>query len=643
MNTSIRQQPWLYFLIPVILILSLYTHTLGFKLGNLDEDIIVRSADVLRDSAITDILRRDAFLSKDGLAFYRPLQNLSLMIDARISQNSAPMFRLSNILIHCIVSILIIYLLMINGVSLPTAAGFSSLFAVHPLFVHTVAWIPARGDLLMTLFSLITIISVKKYQDKKKRWWLLLSVTGYLAALFSKETAIVMLLLLFVLNGADKRSIMQTIGFFMMLIIVTVSYIIIRKILITGPFHDEFGLLPALSNWQTIPESIAKITIPFFHAPMPKYTTVVTITGLTIVTLLFYYLHKQKQLLHTAILTGLLWFVLFLLPGMAFRHSLADTGYDYLEHRFYMPAIGILAGLALFIKNKHFGPVFFIIPIILFSILTIRRTSEYKTPVAFYSAAIHYNPRCAIAWYGRGNLYKEAQQYDKAIADFTEALQLKPDYFEALNNRGIARFNTKRYDEAIADYNQALQINPHHAQTYNNRANAYSASGRLREAIADYNKTLALDPTLDATFYNRGACWARQGMYDSAMADFNELIRRDSLYTLGYVYRAFTYMSINDKQNALTDFNTAIRQSPSDPQLFIYRGDIFYSLGRFTDAVNDYSRSLMLQPQQPALLIKRGLLYYTNGNTAQACEDWHTAKRLGSDEAANFVAEYCQN
>ena len=45
---------------------------------------------------------------------------------------------------------------------------------------------------------------------------------------------------------------------------------------------------------------------------------------------------------------------------------------------------------------------------------------QYDKAIADYTKAIHLDPRCAAAYFGRGSVYGYKGEYDKAIADDTE-------------------------------------------------------------------------------------------------------------------------------------------------------------------------------------------------------------------------------
>ena len=73
------------------------------------------------------------------------------------------------------------------------AAIAAALFAVHPLHVEAVVWIPSHADLLYTVFGLASLLCLEGYltAPPPRRWFALAGATLFFAAaLFGKEAAI---------------------------------------------------------------------------------------------------------------------------------------------------------------------------------------------------------------------------------------------------------------------------------------------------------------------------------------------------------------------------------------------------------------------------------------------------------------------
>lgn len=125
-------------------------------------------------------------------SYYRPIVSLSLAADTRYSGPNAWGYHLSNTLLHAAVTLLLFALARRLGFRATEAFIAAGLFAVHPVNVAAVAWIPGRNDLLMVGFALAACWFLLA---PRARWGrpglpILLHSICWLGALLSKESAL---------------------------------------------------------------------------------------------------------------------------------------------------------------------------------------------------------------------------------------------------------------------------------------------------------------------------------------------------------------------------------------------------------------------------------------------------------------------
>jgi len=127
----------------------------------------------------------------------------------------------------------------------------------------------------------------------------------------------------------------------------------------------------------------------------------------------------------------------------------------------------------------------------------------------------------------------------KAIAAFDQAIRVDPEYALAYYNRGDVYRDKGEDDKAIADYDHAIRVEPKFAFAYNNRGNVYQAEGDYDKAIADYDHAIRLDPLrLDPkyafAYYKRGDLYLDKGDYDKAIVDYDHAIRLEPEFAPTY-------------------------------------------------------------------------------------------------------------
>jgi len=121
---------------------------------------------------------------------------------------------------------------------------------------------------------------------------------------------------------------------------------------------------------------------------------------------------------------------------------------------------------------------------------------DYKRAAEDYTTEIRLAPT-VMAYLGRGDVYRDADQLDRAMADYAAVIKLAPNDARGWRNRGMIRLFKGDHKGGIADYNKALEYDPADAPSWNNRGQAKMRLGDKPGAIADFRKALELRPGLE--------------------------------------------------------------------------------------------------------------------------------------------------
>ena len=579
--------PYVYLII-FIFIFLIYGQILSFYLGKLDEaDIILANMPFLKNFRnLKDVFSGDAFFSSRNATFYRPMQNISFMIDAHLSGSSAWGYYLSNILIHGLTCSLLFYFLTLVGNKKEPALFSTLFFAASPLFVHAIAWAPSRGDLLIGMFGILSLVFFIKFIRSKSFKYLIYNLISMMLAVFSKETALLLPVLFFLYYFLIEKERKVTLaGLILPLfsyVLIIGFYLFLRKMVVTvsAPAH-VFGILPLLNNLRTIPEFISKFFIPVGLSPMAGFGWFQTLSGIVIIGILTVWVVKYHSWSGSWIYFGFIWFLIFTFPGMMYTHPLGNAAYDYLEHRAYLPLLGIVIILyfvVLQVDSKNNIKNLFLylfLACAIFGTYTYIYAGNYENPITFYNRAIETNPKSAVAYYNRGeiNVFHE-KDYQHALEDFNLALKIKPDYSKAFVNRGICK----------------------------------EFMGDTLGALSDCETGAKLDPDLFVAHKNIAIIKNQLGL----------------------------------KMEAIKEWDIALTLSPDYYQGFNERGVIKLQLEDLFFAEKDFNRCIQINNSYPEAYLNRGMVYYMMKDYNKACNDWKTAASIGSDQALNLIREYCK-
>jgi tetratricopeptide (TPR) repeat protein len=222
------------------------------------------------------------------------------------------------------------------------------------------------------------------------------------------------------------------------------------------------------------------------------------------------------------------WFLLLLVPGMLCRHKLGSSAYDYLEHRAYLPSVGLVVILAALIGNG--APARLLISsgalcLGLLALLSHQHSKDYRNPVAFYDAVLRASPNNSLAHSNRGIARYRADDPAGAMEDYDIAIRLEPRNDKAFNNRGNMKFRLNDPAAARKDFDEAIRLNPNYAEAYNGRGAAELQLQQFTAATDDFTKAIALAPGFAEPYNGRGFVYAALGNVEAAQRDYEQALR----------------------------------------------------------------------------------------------------------------------
>lgn len=556
-------------LLPALLAIAVYAISFSYDFTPMDERWVIQAnKDLLSHFSNLPELFKAPLMNM----YYRPGWMSLLMIGTAAGGGKAFGYHLVNVLLHAGCCILLFRLLEKIQAGRRFAFFASLIFAVHPLNLHAVAWVPGSNDTLLGFFTLASCICLLNYLQDKKQLQLAFHLLFFCLALFTKENAIVLPLVyagILLLWGKtfSQQSRLALIASWLVLVS---GWFLLRKSVVdflpSGASGDTgahlLNLLSALALYS------GKIILPVQQSVMPvlKTTNLVPFFFATAAVIALSWKSGFRN--RPLAFFGLAWFFAFLLIP-AWVGATSSNGEHY-EHRVYTS----LAGAFIFFsqirirlpeKTMRYAAI---TVVLVFSVKTLWRMPVYKNEFSFLEAAVEESPSTAFFHNMIGNLYEERKDYEKAITSFSKAIELDTDRAEYYNNRGNAYAETKQYEKALADDNTVLRLRPDQPETWINRSMVHFYLQDYEAARRD----LAQGQKLGAT----------------------------------NISPAFIRELENEKRiTRIKAYSEQIRQHPDDAQTLNARGVEWMQLGRFDYALDDFKRAIELAPGVPVLLANR--------------------------------------
>lgn len=556
------------FIIISVVISIVYISALKFDFTNFDDSsIIPPNAELFSDiDNINKVILNDAFFQNGTTSFFRPLQNLSFMIDYQFSEINPVAYHITNILLH-ICSTIFLFLLLIELNFEKRISFISSLiFAVAPVFNQAIAWVPGRGDLFLGLSSIIFLYTFLKFDKSNNQKFLIIHLISLAIALLSKESALVLPFIVLSYIILLKRSEIfkkQNVILYIVYIILSLLYLFLRSyVMIAKTDSSSFGIAQLFSNFQVLFEIIAKFFLPISLSTLSIFSILNTVLGLIIITLIVFLtlkIENDKRL----IIFASLWYIAFSIPGMMYSNYLGINAYDYLEHRAYLPAVGLIIIFSslfnYFTKKNNLLIIYSVILLLFYIVLNFMNISYYKNDLSYYGRAVENNPNtAALAYLNIGLAKANMGNHKEAIELFSKAAEIKPDYSDAYSNRALSNTFLGIYNgEILKDYDKAISINPNKANFFSNRAIAKSKMNDKEGAINDYIQSLKIDPKFQISLNNLAYEYNQMGKFNESIEVSNNAIKYYPKYANAYLNRAISNYQLNDINSACNDWKTA--------------------------------------------------------------------------------------
>jgi tetratricopeptide (TPR) repeat protein len=185
-----------------IAVFAVYLPSLTAEICHLDDIGMYNSLSAAQHFDLTGTL----FPQSHNGFYYRPMNQLSFLIDRFIWNLDPYIMHLENILIHFINTALVF---IVARVTIPKSSKLqlisALLFAVHPITAESVNWISGRTDLLATLFVLTSLYSFLIFRSSKQVRYLCVAIIALFLGILSKETTFGFIpAILFILTSKDN-------------------------------------------------------------------------------------------------------------------------------------------------------------------------------------------------------------------------------------------------------------------------------------------------------------------------------------------------------------------------------------------------------------------------------------------------------
>lgn len=527
------KRPYFWIIFVVFLV---YGRSLFFEFSYFDDNVLILDNlfFLRRVSNVFKSFTMEVFhILHSSAAYYRPILTVSYIFDALISGSNPFGYHLTGLIIHILVSFSLFYFLLTLGFRKEFSFFSSMVFSVHPVLSQAVVWIPGRNDSLLALFVILSFIFILKFTSEGGVKFFWLSSLLFFLAIFTKESAVIFPLLLalyfFLLADESKKKSFLKISPLLFLVWggIFLVWLYLRSVALSSnplrySLFDSFGQI--YRNLPAVFLFIGKVFFPFNLSVLPTLVDSDLIYGYISFIFLVLLIIFSKKKSWRWVFFGVFWFFVFLLPSFV-RPS--DFMPDFLEHRIYLPIIGLFLVFSQvsFIYNVSFsGRGIFLLSffVFLFSFVCFFHIGNFRNRVSFWESAVRTSPSHPLAHRNLGAMYYLEGDLDRAYIQFQKTLEINFNEPMVHNNLGLIYLQRGNYEKAEEEFNYELKINPLYDNSLFNLGILYWRKGEKEKSAQMWLRTVDVNPDHKDALLGLSAYYSQTGDVRKAEYYYNQ-------------------------------------------------------------------------------------------------------------------------
>jgi tetratricopeptide (TPR) repeat protein len=503
-------------------------------------------------------------------SYYRPLADLTLLIDYQLWKLNPFWYHLENVLFHAIATCLF-YMVIFNVFRDNSFAFLSSfIFAVHPAATESVNLIAARNVILCAIFSLGSILVLIQSRGGKLKW-AVFSVILYSLSLLSREQSITLPVFLLSITLLSRSKDLKVNGLLLIsFFAVTAVYFIVRyRVLgvVTSQegielSYEKIGMVLSCSfEYFRIMLFPLNLNIEYIILPL-KLISFKSLTAITGMIILIYLSIKRD--ISEQLRLSFLWLLVSFIP---ISNIISIPSAPVADRYIYIPLLGMCLAAGYFIRYLHskkqvLAATVFIILVVGMGALTHARNNVWKNGETLWKDVVKKIPAKSTGYYNLGVIYQDKGFTERAIEQYLVALEKDPADVYAHINLGIIYHSQGHVDKAVRKFRDAIKAGPGLAKGYYNLARAYHSIGQFDKAIEQYRIAIIRQPDYAEAYNNMGSAWMAKGKIDDAITYYRAAIKFDPKSSNAHNNLGNAYQSKGMIDQAVAEYRIALKLDP---------------------------------------------------------------------------------
>ncbi len=438
--------------------------------------------------------------------YYRPMVIFCFWMEFKIFGSSPVMFRIFNLFLFFITTILVFYfakkLFGSEGIALFSAA----IFALNPIHTESVAFVSGMTDVSAAFFIMLAMLTFSS-----EKWWskFLCAPVFFALSLFSKETATAGLLIFPAYEFFIRRRKFWSVTVSTLPFIIPVFVYFFLRHWVLGVFGGyQVQSLNILSRIIAIPyilvRYIQNIVFPFDLAPLhPQWyfdhSTVYWLLWVLPLAAIIWGIFAVVR--NWKLKFGVFWAVIFLLPAL--RVGASHQGALWAERFAFLSTIGASIVIGFYFnklfdlgtaKYKDVGKIAVFGYIIILFIFGFEYSFWWRNDWIGFRRIINDAPNQPVGYSGMAEQFLGIGETDSAYYYIREALERDSANPLVLTTAADIAIKMRKYDDALSYSKKLIDLHPSYTGAYIDAGISSIMLGDTNVALNYLKKAIEIAP-----------------------------------------------------------------------------------------------------------------------------------------------------
>ncbi|WP_413853711.1 tetratricopeptide repeat protein [Candidatus Ruminimicrobium bovinum] len=555
-----------------IIVLLLYGKSINYQLLDLDDTkSINQNIEFISNyKNLPKIFFKDCYFDNIH-SYYRPVLLLSFAITAVFFQENPKPYHFTNLVLFIFTFYLMYLLLLKLNFNEEILKLIFILFLIHPIFTSNAVYISPRAEMLLLIFSLLSIMNLIDFLKENKRLNLLMTVIFFLFAVFAKETGIMLIpiymAVIYCFNFKISKK--QLIYLCCLLIFPVIIYFYLRSISV--PKIED--VIKLENFYFYIENMVSGLIIYLYKIFIPD--NIAVILGKTdikisyiifdvLLCLFLFYLFYKEILNRKIVVFGIVWFVVMLFP------TFFVSDYQFFPHRILTAFLGItviLVSVVDFVVKKYpvskkYLFVLFLTIFCVYFFASYKQADKYKNSEIFWGNAYLDAPEMPTVLASIGKICIKYGDIENGYKYLKKAV-IKNEYYLHIYANDLAIVLFKKGNLKAAE--RMLWYGFATFSTYDDISTIYTEQGNFEKALMYAKAAYEIKP-YKYNFLKLARLYAMNNNFELAK---EMLLKVEDKDDDNYYVLAMLYDDLNDKENAIKCIRKAIELKPDDNEKYL--------------------------------------------------------------------------